>query len=114
MSEQNNKKRNIGGRYFLHAMWIFAGLGVEVIYAFVLEPWIYGHSIAEFTTAENLIHWAITCITWLFIARLVVKSAMKELGFSLVGESKRWTMVGIAASVILVGAMVVINFLDVG
>lgn len=39
MSEQNVTAK--GMDYLNLALWAFAGLGVEVIYAFLLEPFLY-------------------------------------------------------------------------
>ena len=101
-------------QYFEYAMLAFAGLGLEVLYAFWLEPLIYGHSMKEFTTAECIIHWTVTILTWLLVAYLIVKSAKRNLGFQLRGTNSKWTLVGIIASCILIGLMLVINYIDVG
>lgn len=101
-------------QYFEYAMLAFAGLGLEVLYAFWLEPLIYGHSMKEFTTAECIIHWTVTILTWLLAAYLIVKSAKRNLGFQLRGTNSKWTLVGIIASCILIGLMLVINYIDVG
>ena len=101
-------------QYFEYAMLAFAGLGLEVLYAFWLEPLIYGHSMKEFTTAECIIHWTVTILTWLLVAYLIVKSAKRNLGFQLKGTDSKWTLVGIIASCILIGLMLVINYIDVG
>ena len=39
MSEQNVTAKGLD--YLNLALWAFAGLGVEVIYAFLLEPFLY-------------------------------------------------------------------------
>lgn len=101
-------------KYFEYAMLAFAGLGLEVLYAFWLEPFIYGHSMKEFTTAECIIHWTVTILSWLLVAYLIVKSAKKNLGFHLRGTNSKWTLVGIIASCILIGLMLVVNYVDVG
>ncbi len=101
-------------QYFEYAMLAFAGLGLEVLFAFWLEPFIYGHSMKEFTTTECIIHWTVTIFTWLLVAYLIVKSAKKNLGFQLKGTDSKWTLSGIIASCILVGLMLFINYVDVG
>lgn len=101
-------------QYFEYAMWAFAGLGIEVLYAFGLETLLYGHSLKAFTVTECIIHWSVTIITWLVVAYLLLKSAKKSLGFQLKGKEEKWTGKGIVASVLLVGLMVVVNFMDVG
>lgn len=124
MSEKNktmlkeNKLKSFfksdGYQYFEYAMLAFGGLGLEVLYAFWLEPLIYGHPMQEFTTAECIIHWTVTIITWLVVAFFIIKSARKNLGFQLKGTDKKWTLMGIIASIVLVGLMMGINYIDVG
>ncbi|MBQ7767052.1 MAG: hypothetical protein IJ397_09435 [Lachnospiraceae bacterium] len=117
MSKENKLKsffKSYAYQYLEYAMLAFGGLGLEVIYAFWLEPFLYGHSMQEFTTAECIIHWTVTIITWLVVAYLIIKSAGKNLGFELKGTSAKWTPVGIIASCVLVGLMLVINYVDVG
>lgn len=101
-------------QYFEYAMLAFGGLGLEVLYAFMLEPMIYGHSMNEFTTAQRIIHWSVTIITWLIVFCLIVRSAQKNLGFQLKEADGKWTLTGIVSSCMLVGLMVVVNYVDVG
>lgn len=101
-------------QYFEYAMLAFGGLGIEVLYAYWLEPLIYGHSMKEFTTIECIIHWSVTIITWLVVASLTVRSAKKNLGFQLKGTDGKWTLLGIITSSALVGLMLVVNYVDVG
>lgn len=101
-------------QYFEYAMLAFGGLGLEMIYAYLLEPFLYGHSMEDFTTAECVIHWSITMITWLTAAFLIVRSARKNLGFQLKGTDRRRTPAGMIASCILIGLMSVVNYWDVG
>lgn len=103
-----------GYQYFEYAMWAFGGLGLEVLYAYWLEPLIYGHSMKEFTTAETIIHWTITILTWLVVACLTIRSAQNNLGFQLRGTQSKWSLLGIISSSVLVGLMMVINYIDVG
>ena len=101
-------------QYFEYAMWAFAGLGIEGLYAYLIEPLLYGHSLKEFTITECIIHWSVTIITWLAVACFLLKSAKKSLGFQLKEKEAKWTMGGIVASIVLVGLMAVMNFMDVG
>lgn len=101
-------------QYFEYAMLAFGGLGLEVLYAFILEPFLYGHSMKEFTTTECIIHWSVTIITWLVVAYLIVRSAQKNLGFQLKGTDSKWTLLGIIISSALIGLMLVANYVDVG
>lgn len=101
-------------QYFEYAMLAFGGLGIEMLYGLWLEPLLYGHSMKEFSTTENIIHWSVTIITWLVVAYLTVRSAKKNLGFQLKGIDSKWTFGGIIASCVLIGLMAVQNYVDVG
>ncbi|MBQ4522000.1 MAG: hypothetical protein IJA10_03500 [Lachnospiraceae bacterium] len=101
-------------QYFEYAMLAFGGLGLEVLYAYLLEPLFYGHSMKEFTTIECIIHWSVTIITWLVVAYLIVRSAKKNLGFQLKGTDSKWSLLGIITSSVLIGLMLVVNYVDVG
>lgn len=101
-------------QYFEYALLAFGGLGIEVLYAYWLEPLIYGHSMKEFTTIECIIHWSVTIITWLVVAYLIVRSAKKNLGFQLKGIDSMCTLGGIIASCVLIGLMALENYVDVG
>jgi len=103
-----------GLRYFTYAMLAFGGLGIEVIYAFLLEPIIYGHPMQEFTTTECIIHWSVTIVTWLAAAWLIVRSAGKNLQFQPKGTGKAWTVWGVIMSAALIGIMAAINYADIG
>lgn len=101
-------------QYFEYAMWAFGGLGLEALYAYWLEPLIYGHSMKEFTTAECIIHWSVTILTWLVVACLTIRSAQKNLGFQLRGAENKWSLLEIISVSVLVGLMVVENYIDIG
>ncbi len=101
-------------QYFKYVMLAFGGLSLELLYAFVLEPFFYGHSMNEFTTKECILHWSITIITWLVVAFLLLRSAKKSLGFQLKENIGKWSAKGIISSCILIGLMMLINYLDVG
>lgn len=101
-------------QYFKYAMWTFGGLALELVYAFLLEPIIYGHSMNEFTTVECMIHWSLTSITWVLVAFLILRSANKNLDFQLKGKDNKWTLQGVLASLVLIGLMIVVNYVDLG
>jgi len=73
----------------LLALGAFAGLGIEALYAFLLEPLIYGRQLSDFTTTENILHWIITCITWGIVAFLLVYIAKNKAGFNIFAESTK-------------------------
>lgn len=81
MKNFNSKKEK--GLYYLGlALYAFAGLGIEALYAFLLEPLLYGAAMEEWTVTQNILHWSITCISWGVIAYVLIRLS-KRAGFDL-------------------------------
>lgn len=57
-------KKATGINYIILAMLAFAGLGLEVVLAFWIEPMIYGSPINDWTDLQTIIHWVVTCSLW--------------------------------------------------
>lgn len=70
-----------GGDYLGLGMDAFAGLGMEIIYAYVLEPVIYGAPMGEWTAIQTIIHWIVTCATWGIFAVVLLKKAQGKYQF---------------------------------
>lgn len=81
-------KRVNGMHYMWLALTAFGGLGMEMLYAWLLEPMIYGCGMQDWETRHIIIHWIITCITWGTIAWYTVKSAKRNCGFNLFEKSR--------------------------
>ena len=62
MKTMTDKKRGWG--LLSLGLDAFAGLGLEVVYAFLLEPLLYGASMEGWNTWQTIVHWIITCISW--------------------------------------------------
>lgn len=73
-------KKDKGWDYFLYALYAFAGLGIEVLLAFFIEPIIYGCSMNEWSTAQNISHWVITCMCWGLICFFLAKDTYSYQG----------------------------------
>ena len=76
MSTQTKEAK--GWDYFAYALYAFAGLGIEVLLAFFLEPLIYGCSMNEWSTAQNISHWIITCICWGIMCAVLINTAKSK------------------------------------
>ena len=91
MKEKTTEVKGI--HYLRLALFAFAGLGIETIYAFMLEPIIYGHPMADWNVPQYIIHWIITCITWAVITYFILKTSKERFGFNLFhteGKMKIW------------------------
>lgn len=80
---KENTEKKLGWNYFWLAMTAFGGLGLECLYAFLLEPMLYGASMQEWTTVQMILHWIITCVTW-GLAHIFTKGSL-AVGLSGVG-----------------------------
>lgn len=73
------KNRITGCNYFSLGLYAFAGLGLEAIYAYILEPLLYGSPLQKWTDAQIILHWIVTCITWGTISYLLIRHAKKVM-----------------------------------
>jgi hypothetical protein len=97
--------KQINGFSFLNlALYAFGGLGMECIYAYLLEPMLYGHAMNEFTTWQTILHWIITCITWGIITWRLVIIAKERYCFDLwmkTDKVKLWQFICVVLCVII-------------
>lgn len=64
-------------------LYAFGTLGLEIVLAFLIEPFIFNKSFDNFTTIENILHWITTCVIWLIIAYALVRTSKKRYGFDI-------------------------------
>lgn len=78
------KRDNVKGiHYFCLSLCAILGFLIEAVYAFLLEPVIFGRQIKEWTISQNIIHWIITCITWGIISYIILKISKQKYGFDI-------------------------------
>ncbi|MDO4273231.1 MAG: hypothetical protein Q4D16_06155 [Eubacteriales bacterium] len=82
-----NKTR--GWDYMCLALYAFAGLGIEVLLAFLIEPFVYGGPMSEWSVLQNIVHWIITCILWGIVIFLLVKEAKRKYGFDIFAKTEK-------------------------
>lgn len=76
-------KKVTGTDYLVLALLAFAGIGLEIVLAFGIEPMLYGASIGEWTDLQNIIHWVVTCILWGLVSWYLVHFAKKKYEFDI-------------------------------
>lgn len=82
-----------GLSYICLALYAFAGLSVEGLYVYLLEPLIYGAYVNSWAVSEVVIHWIATCITWGLVGYGLIKVSKMKYGFDLFetkGKMKAW------------------------
>lgn len=81
-------KKLTGIKCLMFVLIAFLGLGIEVILAFLIEPLLYGSSMNNWTTFENIVHWILTCISWGFVGYFIINLSKKKYGFDLMKRGK--------------------------
>ena len=84
-----NESEKKGFDYLLLSLTAFGGLGIEMLYAYLIEPMIYGKQMQEWNQIQSIIHWTVTCITWGLVAIYLHRTSKKD--YDLI-YSKRWTL----------------------
>jgi len=93
-------KHTTGWNYLLLALLAFAGLGIEVVLAFVIEPVLYGAQLDQWNTTQNILHWTLTCLLWGAVIVLLANGAKRKYDFDLLAPGKKvrvwqWILVGV-------------------
>lgn len=90
------------------ALTAFGGLGMEAVYAFGLEPLLYGAPMQEWSAAQTIAHWILTCITWGIFGLWIVRSAQKDCDPDLLERKERmrsWQWFAVVLCVVISAAM---------
>ncbi|MCR4867817.1 MAG: hypothetical protein K5921_12890 [Lachnospiraceae bacterium] len=107
-------KENIktGFFYLLLVLIAFAGLGLEAVLAFVIEPPLYGCEMKSWNVTQNVLHWIMTCIIWGLVSFSVIWLARKRQDFDLLkkGEGmQKWQWILVILMIIF---SLIISYID--
>lgn len=109
----NSIEKEAGWKYLLLALGAFIGLALEAIHAYGWEPLAYGGiSFREYNVWQSIIHWVLTCITWIGAGYLLINLAKNKLGFDIFvkgDKMKPWQMI---AALFGIALSVTISYLD--
>ena len=102
-NKEKIKDRITGWDYLSLGLCAFAGLGMEVLYAYLLEPVLYGAPMQDWSNTQIIIHWILTCITWGVFAFVLFQKSDKKYGFPLLekGKSIRLWQTGVCVLFVL-------------
>lgn len=107
------EKKITGADYLYLALYAFAGIGLELVLVGVIEP-LFGISLKTYTTPQNILHWVLTCILWLFVGVFLIRLARKKYDFNLWAHKSRlkgWQYIGIALCLLI---SIASHFMDWG
>jgi membrane protease YdiL (CAAX protease family) len=78
-----------GSRFLLYGLEIFGVIGFELLWGYVIEPFMYQRGVKDFNTWQMIVHWVVTCLAWGLGALLVVKECKKKSGLDIIDNLKR-------------------------
>ncbi len=113
MKELRTEKNLKGGFIFLLlALLAFAGLGLEMLTAFLIEPFIYGHSLDDFTTTQYIVHWIVICVIWGISAFLLLFFAKKKMNFDIFKSRENIKILNWILCFALLAISIIISIID--
>lgn len=111
-TKSKQKTQPTGWDYFSLALTAFGGLGTEVLYAFLLEPYLYGTPMQEWTPIQTIIHWILTCITWGICGYLLMRVSKNRYRFDLLSAKERLKPRQWALALLFIVIAVTISYFD--
>jgi len=105
--------REAGGiDFLLLAVLACAGIGLEVLLAYGIEPFLYGGDIGAWSDVQLILHWIITCALWGGAAVGIIRLAEKKYGVDLFQRGKKMAVWQWVLTVVLVIVSLVISWYD--
>lgn len=98
------KKKITGMDYLGLGLWAFGGLGMEALYAYLLEPMLYGGSMQEWSPAQTIMHWILTCVTWGIFAVVLIRKSGIKYNFPLTDKGMKMTPMRVGMCIIFIAA----------
>lgn len=103
-----------GGDYLSLALYAFMGLGMEGMYAYLLEPVLYGVPMQDFSALQTIIHWVITCLTWGIFIYVLIRKSGEKYQFPLLEKGKTVSAWQWALCAVLVLLAFLADYMDWG
>lgn len=111
--ESADTGRKITGMDYL---WLglsaFCGLGAEAVYAYLLEPILYGAPMQEWSAVQIVTHWIITCVTWGLIAAVLIRKSGSKYNYPLTGNGQKMSRRGVVLCVVFIAVAFIIDYID--
>lgn len=114
MMGMNAEKKIKGMDYLGLGLYAFGGLGMEVLYAYLLEPMLYGGPMQEWSPAQTIMHWILTCITWGIFAAVLIRTSGTKYDFPLTEKGAEMTFARVAVCLIFIAVAFWIGYISWG
>lgn len=97
--------KEVGWKYLLLSLSAFLGLALEAVHAYGWEPMVFGaETFRDYATWQAVLHWVITCFTWVVVGYLLVYIAKNKLGFDIwvkAAKMKKWQLIAALLGIVL-------------
>ena len=111
--ETSNIGQEITGMDYLWlGLYAFCGLGMEALYAYLLEPILYGASMQEWSTAQIIMHWIVTCITWGVFAAVLIKKSGSKYNYPLIDKGQKMSLTKVVLCIMFIAAAFGIDYMS--
>jgi hypothetical protein len=107
-----NKK--MGWNFLKLAITAFGGLGIELLYAFFLEPFLFGAQMESWSNGQSIAHWILTCATWGMVSIWLIQSAKKNYSLDILSVREALQTWQWIAVLTLLAISVIIQYFDWG
>ena len=71
-----------GGKYMRLALLAVVVFCLEFVLAFMVEPFIFGVSLNDYSTLQFIAHWTTTCIVWGLVGWWIIVTAKNKYQFN--------------------------------
>lgn len=105
-------KRASGMNYLVLAMAAFAGLGLEVLLAFGMEPIFYGAPMNQWTDLQNILHWVMTCGLWGTVSWYITQYAKNKYGFNIFQKGNKMAAWQWLLIIVFVIGSLILSYID--
>lgn len=112
--ENDMEKKITGMDYMGLGLWAFGGLGMEALYAYLLEPALYGAAMQEWTPFQTILHWILTCVTWGIFAVILIRTSGTKYQFPLTEKGDKISFARIGVCLLFIVAAFIVDYIDWG
>ena len=106
--------KNKGTDYLWLGLYAFCGLGMEALYAYLLEPLLYGAPMQEWSVLQIILHWTVTCITWGLFAAVLIRKSGTKYHYPLTEKGQTMSLPRVALCIVFIIVAFVIDYVSWG
>lgn len=108
------EKKITGMDYIGLGLWAFGGLGMEALYAYLLEPVLYGGPMQEWSPVQTILHWILTCVTWGIFAVVLIRKSATKYNFTLTDKGEKMSLARVGVCLLFIVAAFWLDYVTWG